>query len=177
MEKIIYEQQKKKEDVHSFDEQNIKEENYAVDSWLRLKDRYVNLWRSRIRQEEYVIGIRDSLLSGLGLSTFLLLTNPINPIYVSLTYLYIGSTIGAGISGYRNKLDFFGGFHIGLLTSSLFMLFAIISSFLIDPVITFTLLPVLLFYVLAIGITHGMYATIGRSLRDDTKSRPKTEHH
>lgn len=175
MEKTIDKQQEEeKEAVQQSAEQRTQTEDHSVDSWSGLKDRYVNLWRGRIRQDGYMSGIRDSLLSGLVFAMFFFLVTPTNPIFGGLMYFYMGSTIGAGVSGYKNKLDFFGGFHIGLLTSGSLMLFSFISSFLIDPITSFALLPLLLFYVFTLSFSHGIYALIGKDARDDTeKSNPQ----
>lgn len=171
MEKTI---EKEKECVESANDSDSKRtslfsQDTGVDSWSGLKDRYVNLWRGRMKQDGYITGIRNTLLTGALFSALFFLATPTTPIFGGLMYFYVGSTIGAGISGYRNKLDFFGGFHVGLLTSGLLMLFSFVSSLLINPVASIALLPLLLFYVVTLSFSHGVYALIGKDAKENNE--------
>lgn len=170
MEKTVHKQYEEQTDsykeVNQDDEDN---KNHTSDSWSKLKDRYINVWRGRASQEGYLTGIRNSILSGLLCAGLLFVVTSSTPVIGGIMYFYMGSTIGAGVSGYRNKLDFFGGFHIGLLTSGLLMMVSFISSFIASPSMSVAFLPLLLFYVLTFSFSHGIYALIGKEARDDVK--------
>ena len=174
MEKTIEENKEKDTERtkdSDLDQSEVSTGNTTVSSWSGLKERYVNLWRGRMRQDGYMEGIRNTLLTGALFSALFFLATPSTPIFGALMYFYMGSTIGAGISGYRNKLDFFGGFHIGLLTSGLLMMFSFFSGLMINPVTSVALLPLLLFYVVTLSFSHGVYAIIGKDAKEkDSKS-------
>jgi hypothetical protein len=133
-------------------------------SWSSLADRYKNLWRSRLKNRNYKRGIRNALATG-GLSTVLfILMSPAYPIFGSILYFYLGSIFGSAFAGYKNDLDVFGGFHIGLVSSTLLMSFFIGASFLVNPMGTILITPILLFYLFMMSICHAIYAGIGKQI-------------
>jgi hypothetical protein len=142
-------------------------------SWSNLKKRYKNLWRTRLKDKNYKKGILNSFLAGGASSLFFLLMTPAYPIFGAILYFYIGSIFGSGLAGYRNNLDAFGGFHVGLASSTLLVGFFIIASLLTNPMIGIAIAPIMIFYLAIISLSHAIYAGFGKQAKEEQKNKKK----
>lgn len=136
-------------------------------SWSKIKDRYINLWRGKLNKEGYKEGIRDTLLLGSLSSILFMLAVPQISLIGSLMFFYMGTILGSGINGYLNKLDMFGGIHIGLVSSFGLIIPMIIWGILSSPVATLFMIPMMIIYIVSISISHGIYAVLWNDEEQD----------
>lgn len=158
----------------SLDSKNKSVNNILSDhiSSKSLKQRYVDLWRSRFKQKgkkifdgfliSYLVGAIIILYSSYVLSTV--------PFLLTSSMLFvIGSIIGASLAGYIYEFDGFLGFHIGVIGSIPMIL--LFSSILLlnNPMSLLYIIPMLLLNTIMSGIGTYIYSSIGYNQKQSQK--------
>lgn len=130
-----------------------------------IKKRYIDLWRIRLKNNK----LRDSLIpSGTAaflLSAFSFATS--QSILSASIFFLIGTILGLVYSGYKYQTDNFTGFHIALLSYVPLALTLLIATSVTAPGILPFVIPLVLFYAVAVGSSGVTYSMLGREASEE----------
>lgn len=137
-----------------------------------LKQRYINLWRSRYKQNDnildgfivsYIVGAIMILYSSYVLSTLSFLL-------ASSSLFVLGSIVGAFLAGYIYEFDEFLGFHIGIFGSVPMILLYSSIILLYNPIALVYIMPILILNTIMCGIGAYIYTSIGHQYKQNKKT-------
>lgn len=165
-------------ETKELDEQKESQMNKSVYNMLSnhisrksLKQRYIDLWRSRYKQNEnildgflvsYIVGAVMILYASYVLSTLSFLL-------ASSSLFVLGSIVGAFLAGYIYEFDEFLGFHIGIFGSIPMILLYTSIILLYNPIALVYIMPLLILNTIMCGIGTYIYSSIGNYHKQNQK--------
>lgn len=125
-----------------------------------VKKRYIDLWRARMRNDDFKDSLVPPSVAGLLFFVFGFVLAP--SLLSASIMLLIGSISGLMYSGYRYQTDNFTGFHVALFSYLPLAFTLLIATSIASPVLLPLAIPLVLFYAVAVGSSGVTYTMLGR---------------
>lgn len=171
MEKTVEKTDSEEKSEESEDRETIISSRSTFDSdkvprWESLRERYNNLWRTRVRDSGFIKGSATALsTAALFSALFALLATPFHIVGMML-YFYLGTIVGSLIGGYRYNLDGFGAFHIGLFSALAPISLIFFLTLFVNPIGAVISIPLLVLNILVMGFCTTVYSEIGQDVKE-----------